>query len=302
MLKLLQKKHPEVILQKDEVRFNCPFCSTKDFHRHFYYNLLKDIGHCFKCGMVKDKEGMLRYLLGNEYVTQLNRYIIQDESINRDVFKRPVPLQAKILKPMPLPDGCVSLDRKDVLSRIAIAYLTSRGVAQIDDRFLLCSTDAKLWNKIIFPITINSEIVFWASRNFIVAKGLSMYVSDSVSGYYSKGDVVYGVDYVDVSKPVIIVEGIFDALTTPNSIALLGKKATKEQIDLIASMQPVEVVVMLDADARREACTLYSRFRLRLPTSIVFLPSGDPNENRATILQHLERKTKNLDFSLDFSL
>jgi len=306
MLDKLRRKNPEAYQRDSELVFNCPFCTPKDTGKHYYWNTVKEIGHCFKCDSIMDRIDLLKYIFGDAYRTELDRLIAQYDDFDYKVFARTVPKQIQQKKPYALPKSCVPLiSVGGIIGKMARHFLLTRGVNRND--FYLCPEDEILWSKIIFPITIDSEVVFYAGRSFIkCVPGLPMIVPENKEGYYHKSDIFYGIDYADFSKPVVIVEGIFDCLTTPNSIALLGKTMSVNQYELFMAQEPNDVIVMLDGDARREAGIVASRLRLagkRLKSvRIVNLLYGqDPNDCRDKIEALIDSAVENLDIPLDFT-
>lgn len=77
---------------------------------------------------------------------------------------------------------------------------------------------------------------------------------------------------LETDEPLLIVEGVFDALAYwPNAIALLGKP-TETQIDRIAASAKRPLVAALDADAHRENMILQgSMARRRVPCGLLDL-------------------------------
>ena len=84
---------------------------------------------------------------------------------------------------------------------------------------------------------------------------------------------------VETRHPVLVVEGIFDALPFyPHAVACLGKPSPPQIDRLAASRRPV--VVCLDGDAWREAEVLMLKLRMRgVEAAFLRLPGGtDPND------------------------
>lgn len=84
---------------------------------------------------------------------------------------------------------------------------------------------------------------------------------------------------VATRRPVLVVEGIFDALPFyPHAVACLGKPSPPQVDRLAASRRPI--VVCLDGDAWRDAEVLMLKLRLRgVEVEFLRLPGGtDPND------------------------
>lgn len=81
-------------------------------------------------------------------------------------------------------------------------------------------------------------------------------------------------------QTLVLCEGIFDAVWENNSVALLGKSISNEQIEIIREIDPKEIVIYLDGEARREALKVAYALSEKLSQKIYtsFLPFGsDPN-------------------------
>jgi hypothetical protein len=63
-----------------------------------------------------------------------------------------------------------------------------------------------------------------------------------------KRDKIYGLWKIDRRKPVAIVEGPFDALRTPNAVALLGHNLSDEQCYILNQTVPGTKIVYMDPD------------------------------------------------------
>lgn len=92
-------------------------------------------------------------------------------------------------------------------------------------------------------------------------------------------DVVSNEHMVDWTRPVYLVEGIFDELAVgPQGIALYGKFLPPSLAVRLVEKRPPMVYVCLDADARREALALVERLMgYDLQCSIVDLQGKDPS-------------------------
>ena len=103
--------------------------------------------------------------------------------------------------------------------------------------------------------------------------------------------------FLDTEKPVMVVEGVFDAMALwPDAVAVLGKPGEAQVEALMAANRPV--VFVLDGDAWREAWALAARFRVEgLRAGYVRLAAGrDPDEVDRAVLE--ARAVKALDARL----
>lgn len=126
----------------------------------------------------------------------------------------------------------------------ATRYLLSRGVTESQVTRYAVSVkpcDGRVW----FPYWENGQVT-WAmgrSLGFAEPKTLDM----------GEDKPLYG---PHVSKPVgdvFVVEGIFDHLVTPSSVALCGSTISRRQLFSLCSLEPVRVFVLLDPDAEEKS-------------------------------------------------
>jgi hypothetical protein len=114
--------------------------------------------------------------------------------------------------------------------------------------------------------------------------GRTWYKSDRAYTYpkgMNRGDVLYrgGIAWTKTDEPLLVVEGVFDAIHLyPHAVAVLGK-ASEYQMEVLAEC-PRPVVMVMDGDAWLESYAMACRLRLygkhagyvRLP------PKLDPDE------------------------
>lgn len=90
------------------------------------------------------------------------------------------------------------------------------------------------------------------------------------TGIQWKKEAVFGLPAINPRRPVTIVEGLFSALSTPNSIACGGKKIHPAQIKAIASTGARVFVFALDPDVDKKfyADAMY-RLSMEVPSAII---------------------------------
>lgn len=118
----------------------------------------------------------------------------------------------------------------------------------------------------------------YIGRCIIDAPGYPRYVVPSLSAFLTrKNHLLWGLHRSGFyrGKSLVLVEGVFDAVWEPNRLALLGKRISPEQIDVVNRLSFEEITVMLDGDAQKEAMTICQTlssestkrriYRVRLP-------------------------------------
>ena len=96
-----------------------------------------------------------------------------------------------------------------------------------------------------------------------------------------KSETVWGLHRVRIGQPrLVICEGVFDAIWHPDRVALLGKSLSRDQREVIRTIGPREVVILLDGDAPGEASRIGMELSevLSCPIWTVRLPADrDPD-------------------------
>ena len=243
-------------------RDNCPFCLTRigkeDRRRSFSVNAESGYFHCFRCGV----KGRLR---GERF---------------EDVR---FAAQKKVQQTMEKPEGYTLLHEEPGLSASVLEparqYLKNRGFgSRTWELAEIGACYRGMWaERIIVPIL---------ARNGFTWKGFVArdYSGNSMRKYmYPEGMnrnallFQHHVLHDDCDDPVLIVEGVFDALPyLGQAVACLGKP-TKGQFELFcASTRPL--VVVLDGDAWEEGYALSQKLKLNGKRSgyVKLAPGDDP--------------------------
>ena len=243
----------------DWVRVSCPFCVTrigKDDRRcSFGVNCASGFFHCFRCG-IKGK------IKGEEF---------------DDAFSKPyVPTEKQEIEK---PEGYVPLWMEPGLNAEALSdargYLRGRGFGRKtwDAAKIGACYRGYFSNRIIVPIIEDCKWYGFVARDWVgnaERKYLYPLGMNRTELLWQKYLL-----YEESNEPVIIVEGVFDALPYYGAaVACLGKP-THRQIEMIKqAKRPIAVV--LDGDAWEEGYALSQRLRLNgNKAGYVKLPAGE---------------------------
>lgn len=141
--------------------------------------------------------------------------------------------------------------------------------------------------RLVFPITLYGKMRSWVGRS---------YTGDSDTKYYycpstKVSNLLFNYDNIDMTKPLFIVEGVFDAITvyykvSHNVVALLGKVLHAGQCALLSRHENIKYLCLdSDAimDARRQAPKLRNCYVLELPY-------GDPDSNSEAIIEEVRKR------------
>lgn len=123
-------------------------------------------------------------------------------------------------------------------------------------------------NRIIFPLYINTEIKGYIARDFTGKVDKQYKALNSIGSFRSH--YFWNYDNAKNSDVVVICEGITDALKCgiDRSIALLGTVATKEQINLLKTMNAKKIIFCLDVGTDSSKEKIYDQLMLSYPGNI----------------------------------
>lgn len=141
------------------------------------------------------------------------------------------------------------------------------------------------WYVVYFPIYAigNSETpVYFIGRSLFNDE--SKYRNPPIALFPAggKSKTVWGLHRLHRrTSSVVLCEGVFDAVWSRNRAALMGKSVSEKQAEIIRELNPGEITVFLDGDARKEAVFI-ARFlaeRISVPIWVVDTPRGkDPDD------------------------
>lgn len=232
------------LLEDDAVGYHCFNCDARaSFHPHEHNTISKNFESILlDFSVPEDEINRVRFaLLGNKQKA--------DEAQAKVVSREPKQLslpthfyRAALLHSST--DGFLTHSQKQWIT-VATLYLEERGI-DIDSYPFMLSTgvptdldqhpkdvhkmllkEAQKWTgRIIMPIYKDGKLIFYTGRDMTDNK-VKKYESPSVE----KHNVIFGFDklFEDTTKPLYIVEGIFDAMMIDGT-AVLGNKLTDNQI------------------------------------------------------------------------
>lgn len=152
-------------------------------------------------------------------------------------------------------------------------YLASRGVTEEQAvRYRLGTSRTSYWGRVILPsFDQKGELNFITGRSISPTNKMRYW-----SPRISKDIIVYD-DIVDWSRPVVLVEGMFDAIATgEDAVPLVGKYLGPRLLArLVETTNPVYVA--LDRDARADTLAVVrTLLSYDLEVRLVPLPGKDP--------------------------
>lgn len=235
-------KDVEVLQRGENYAVCCPLCSDTKFRLTFSYLWLTRapmstrrvtaLAHCYNENCAVTEPEFYESFIEDIEAARLGLLV------GGAAAEAPEPEQPKPMK-CRLPEGMIPLSKLPA-GHPALQFLAAKyhrtldpvymsdlyGAAYVQDIDMIYP---KAQNRIIFPITVNRELVGWQGRT-IDPEG-------SPRWYLPPGWIktVYNVDNIMPSEVPVITEGITSAIAAgPNGVAIFGKMATESQIRLIA--------------------------------------------------------------------
>jgi len=263
-------------------RYNCIFCEDDKYH--MYISTTKMVYHCFKCeasGKLIDSSKSI-----DNYEESLRRWFnkedLEEATYITDIARGTYPTKksAKIIKSLPRSVLVLSKwkgEYKILTLDPYTNYLQDKRGLTIEEIFtnsIYKSRDMTgvYSGCIIFPVWsgINkndAEVDYFVCRKIKPKEGESKYINAP----WPKDGILYSPANQKKSSILVVVEGAFDAIRTArvaNVVALLGKKATTQQLEAIINRvkypwnnAPKEIRILLDPEAFSSAVKLQLELR-----------------------------------------
>jgi DNA primase len=243
---------------KGNYAFFCPFCSHKK--RKLEIQIETDENgenryHCWTCPVASN-------IKGRKISTLLKKLEVSSDKLNEAKLltrtgKKLEQYESAILK---LPEEFISLTNTEnienqytkILAKHALKYLKSRNITNGDIlKYNIGFCDSGKYEKrIIIPsYDKNAELNYFIARSFEEDKW-DTYKNPPVS----VRDVIGFELYINWDAPIILCEGIFDALTIKrNVIPLFGKVIHNKLKEKLVKSSVDRIYVVLDQDAIKDA-------------------------------------------------
>jgi DNA primase len=243
-------------LRGNELAFYCPFC-----HHHkqkLQVNTETQKWHCWTCNSGGKKlTSLLRKLDVDKKTISIIREIYGDSNYNPQNDDS----DAKVF--INLPKEFISLAEEpkgfNPEYKHAMHYLTQRGIGikEIVKYGIGYCKDGMYARRIIVP-SYNSD----GSLNYFISRS---YYADEKMKYKNppiSKNIICLDSQINWNEPVILCEGVFDAITIRrNAIPLLGKFPSKTLVEKIFMNGVTDIVISLDNDAINEALKVSDYFR-----------------------------------------
>ena len=267
------KKHYK---EKSQISFDCPVCSSikgldcGDGKGNLEVNYNHHVYKCWACSETYGTHGTLNKLVkkyGNRNHIKQYRLVIPEHK--KVIVKNNYPIITRLPKeftPLILERG--SFDHKE-----AIKYLSKRNIKKdLNEKYNLgYAVTGDYKGRIIFPsYDSNGEINYFLGRSYSKYSKLK-YKNPEVS----KMDIIFNVGKINWDSNIYLVEGVFDHITIPNSIPMLGKVLNDILFKRLVDDVTAKVIIVLDADAEKDAINMYKKLdstKLNGRVLMVYMP------------------------------
>lgn len=213
-----------------QLRFNCPICEKLGSHNKHnlevrYMNQpWGGLSHCWACGYSGSAYKVIRDYGNRDYLP-----LFSGESLHLEEEKPKLSFE--------LPKHIIN-----VLNHTeATTYLLSRGLTKekIRERQIKYCYAGKLKECILFPS--------FNSKGELTACIIHHYKQFRYEIRKNSNFVLFYETFIDKQSPIILVEGVYDALVIPNAIPILGTSISEE---LITFLSNTSVIYAPDKDVK----------------------------------------------------
>lgn len=266
-----------------EIALYCPNCNHHK--RKLIVNLEKDLFHCWVCDFGGHISKIIR-IYGSEILWREWQRITGQ--IDFDIDLRDYLLNSGIpaIKPKParinLPPEVKRLKLEDtsMLAKKSLRFLLDRGLSYRIIRMFnfYYADEGKYIDRVIIPsYDEKGSLNFFVARSIYGSSDITKYVHPTVP----KEDIIFNELMITWEKPIVLVEGPFDAIAVNrNAIPLLGSTLHQKGAIFrkILNARP-EVILMLDNDQAGKEGTVKAGKLLtdwNINTSITEYNSKDP--------------------------
>ena len=231
-----------------EVLFSCPFC--KHHKKKLSVNIHKNVFKCWICDANgKSLSKLVRKFGNTDARFKWSKFEDRIEIGDFDNLFEDQKPELEVL--INLPANFVSLANKSlpITAKGPLKYLSERGIAKKDIlrwKIGYCS-DGEYANRVIIP-SFNKDgyVNYFVARSWI--DEFPRYKNPQASK-----NIIFNELFVDWTKPIILTEGVFDAVKAGNAIPLLGS-TMKENSKVFQEIvkREIPVYLALDPDAQKK--------------------------------------------------
>lgn len=251
-------------LESEQLQVNCPRCQEReclpfpDGKYNLEINTAKRMFRCWKCDEPRFSGSLgrlIRTFGGNVDYEMYKSYAGTFQDYNFDEEEEEY-IQVK------LPDEFILFSQMDVLNRehfeaynyLVVERQISREII-LKHRLGFCLT-GKYEKRIIIPsFDSKGEVNYFVGRYYGNDKKMRKKIP-YLNPKADKDVIIFNEGIINWDSVIFIVEGVFDMLSLPNAIPILGKTLSTALFLKLKVMKP-DVVVLLDPDAYSNSVELF---------------------------------------------
>jgi DNA primase len=261
-------------LKGNELAFYCPFCNHHK--QKLQVNTETQKWHCWTCNSGGKKlTSLLKKLDVDRKTISIIREIYGDSNYNPQLED----VDTKVF--ISLPKEFISLSETpngfNPEYKHAMNYLTQRGITEKDIvKYNIGYCKEGLYARRVIIPSYNSDgsLNYFVSRSYYPEEKMK-YKNPPISK-----NVIAFESQVNWNEPIILCEGVFDAITIKrNAIPLLGKFPSKELVQKIFLSGVSDIIISLDNDAINEALKAAEYFRKNgIHVKMMYLKDKDASD------------------------
>lgn len=212
----------------EQLKYNCPNCENNGFPIDKYnleVSFPKNTWHCWCCNKSGNLYSIVKQYGYKDYAVWFKQH--------RDTI-----LEKATTTILELPKTVALHNHKD-----AYEYVLNRNIhpSIIKQRNIRYCYDGKYKGNIIFPsYHKDGQLSYFVAHSYIHRKYQEKKTPEHICFYENQ---------IDKNLPIILTEGVYDALSVPNAIPLLGLKLPKKLLDFIANC---DIILAVDPEVKHE--------------------------------------------------
>jgi len=291
--------------KKGQYLFYCPFCKKKHYKPKLAINFFTDAFKCWICTI----SGKNLFFIIKRFSTKEKTKEWEEITGKKD-HSEDIPLKDMFLGilntkkvDISLPLEYKSFISKNIslISKTARNYLTKRGITEKDIIMYKIgyAIEGELRNRIIFlSFSDSGDLNFYTARNFL--KEGQNYINSN----NNKNEIIFNELLVDFNEPIILVEGVFDAIKAgTQAIPLLGSTLNYNS-NLFQKLVNLRcnIYLALDSDAQEKELKIAQNF-IGYGNKIYKIPLGNRKDiGEMTKEEFLEAKEKSFLLTNEYTM